>query len=239
MTSGRGFITSLSKTGAGQWNLGNSNNTYTGSTTIADGILGINDGEGAFLGSNSSSTVAFFTVTERPDNLGILRGDESARRRLRRNSPVLSAVTEAHRRHRDGVRRGVPRPVTRGSGGFDRGPSGRPGRHGSIALSEADIAGDFSLGTAAGAAAAGVAYARQGSVTSGQTLPFSVPPSASFSRSRDLPQRYIARSMARRRSLSAGILPARGWRAGGRGRGGPLAPSRVNDNTNTGRIMPP
>ena len=36
-------ITSLTKTGAGQWNLGNSNNTYTGVTTLNDGVLGIND----------------------------------------------------------------------------------------------------------------------------------------------------------------------------------------------------
>jgi len=36
-------ITSLSKTDAGQWNLGNSNNTYTGATTISNGILALNN----------------------------------------------------------------------------------------------------------------------------------------------------------------------------------------------------
>ena len=36
-------ITSLSKTDVGQWNLGNSNNTYTGATTISNGILALND----------------------------------------------------------------------------------------------------------------------------------------------------------------------------------------------------
>lgn len=35
-------ITSVSKTGAGQWNFGNSNNTYTGITAVQEGILGIN-----------------------------------------------------------------------------------------------------------------------------------------------------------------------------------------------------
>ncbi|MBK8037444.1 MAG: autotransporter-associated beta strand repeat-containing protein [Verrucomicrobiaceae bacterium] len=35
-------ITSVTKQGAGQWNLGNSNNTYTGATTINEGILGLN-----------------------------------------------------------------------------------------------------------------------------------------------------------------------------------------------------
>ncbi len=36
-------ITSLTKTDAGQWNLGNSNNTYTGITTINNGVLALND----------------------------------------------------------------------------------------------------------------------------------------------------------------------------------------------------
>jgi autotransporter-associated beta strand protein len=44
----------LSKTGTGQWNLGNSANTYSGPTNIADGILGIN-GTGA-LSPNSPLT---------------------------------------------------------------------------------------------------------------------------------------------------------------------------------------
>ena len=36
-------ITSVTKTGAGQWNLGNSNNTHTGTTTVGNGILALND----------------------------------------------------------------------------------------------------------------------------------------------------------------------------------------------------
>src|SRR5690606_17901040 len=36
-------VTSLTKTGTGQWNLGNSNNTYTGLTTINNGILALNN----------------------------------------------------------------------------------------------------------------------------------------------------------------------------------------------------
>jgi len=43
LTDSTGFVTSLSKTAAGQWNLGNSNNTYTGLTTVGNGILGLND----------------------------------------------------------------------------------------------------------------------------------------------------------------------------------------------------
>lgn len=36
-------ITRLTKSGTGQWNLGNSNNTYTGITTVSNGILALND----------------------------------------------------------------------------------------------------------------------------------------------------------------------------------------------------
>jgi len=39
---GGGVTLSVTKTGAGQWNLGNTNNTYTGTTTIGNGILGLN-----------------------------------------------------------------------------------------------------------------------------------------------------------------------------------------------------
>jgi autotransporter-associated beta strand protein len=35
-------VTSVTKTGAGQWNLGNTNNTYTGITTVSNGILALN-----------------------------------------------------------------------------------------------------------------------------------------------------------------------------------------------------
>jgi autotransporter-associated beta strand protein len=40
---GGGVTLAVTKSGAGQWNLGNSNNTYTGATTIAEGTLGLND----------------------------------------------------------------------------------------------------------------------------------------------------------------------------------------------------
>ncbi len=45
-------ITSVSKTGAGQWNFGNASNSYTGLTTIADGILALNS-NGAFADKQS------------------------------------------------------------------------------------------------------------------------------------------------------------------------------------------
>ena len=36
-------VTSVTKSSTGQWNLGNSNNTYTGATTVANGILALNN----------------------------------------------------------------------------------------------------------------------------------------------------------------------------------------------------
>jgi autotransporter-associated beta strand protein len=64
-----GFSTSLTKTGAGQWNLGNTDNTYTGATTINEGILALND-NGAlsdesplYLTSTSTSSVAVLQMS--------------------------------------------------------------------------------------------------------------------------------------------------------------------------------
>jgi autotransporter-associated beta strand protein len=60
-TNSTGFISSLTKTGTGQWNLGNTNNTYTGLTTVANGILALNDngalpsGSPVVLGSTTTS----------------------------------------------------------------------------------------------------------------------------------------------------------------------------------------
>ena len=43
ITNNGADATTLTKIDAGQWNLGNSNNTYTGATTITNGILALND----------------------------------------------------------------------------------------------------------------------------------------------------------------------------------------------------
>ena len=59
----------ISKTAAGQWNLGNSNNTYSGSTNIAEGILGLNDNGALSLNSplelkpTSASSVAILQMS--------------------------------------------------------------------------------------------------------------------------------------------------------------------------------
>jgi autotransporter-associated beta strand protein len=69
LTNSTGFVTSLSKTGAGQWNLGNTNNTYTGITTLGEGILALNH-NGALptnspllLAPTSATSVAVFQMS--------------------------------------------------------------------------------------------------------------------------------------------------------------------------------
>jgi autotransporter-associated beta strand protein len=60
---GGGVTLSVTKSGAGQWNLGNAANSYTGATTIAEGILGLNDngalpsGSPLILGTTTTSGV--------------------------------------------------------------------------------------------------------------------------------------------------------------------------------------
>lgn len=62
-------ITSLTKTAAGQWNLGNDSNTYSGLTTVNEGILALND-NGALpssshllLAPSSATSVAVFQMS--------------------------------------------------------------------------------------------------------------------------------------------------------------------------------
>lgn len=62
-------VTSLTKQGAGQWNMGNTNNTYTGITTVNEGIFGLNQ-NGALpansplvLAPTSASSAAIFQMS--------------------------------------------------------------------------------------------------------------------------------------------------------------------------------
>ncbi len=65
ITDNGSAITSVSKSGAGLWILGNSDNTYTGTTTITDGHLQAQDGEGLssdsglILGGTTSTITVF------------------------------------------------------------------------------------------------------------------------------------------------------------------------------------
>lgn len=63
LTNSTGFVTSLTKSSTGQWNLGNTSNTYTGATTVSNGILGLNNngalpsGSPVVLGSTTTSGI--------------------------------------------------------------------------------------------------------------------------------------------------------------------------------------
>ena len=67
-------ITSLAKSGAGQWNLGNSNNTYTGLTSVRDGVLAVN--QSGALPANSPVVLGSTTTS------GILQASGTFARNL-------------------------------------------------------------------------------------------------------------------------------------------------------------
>lgn len=142
-------VTSVTKTGTGLWVLGNSNNTYTGATTVSNGILALaNSGS---LPSNSNLVI----------DGGVLQAGGSLTRGLGTGSGQLRFSTSTA-------------DTAKFSGGFAGGDtkltvnlSGTPvwgqtanfidGRNGLVlsstaALSEVELAGGFSLGTPGGAA---------------------------------------------------------------------------------------
>jgi autotransporter-associated beta strand protein len=69
ITNSTGFVTSVTKNGAGQWNLGNSSNTYTGSTTVTNGILALNhngalpENSPLLLAPSSATSAAVFQMS--------------------------------------------------------------------------------------------------------------------------------------------------------------------------------
>jgi autotransporter-associated beta strand protein len=149
-------ITSVTKTGTGVWRLGNSNNTYSGATTINQGILMAADGQG--LSSNSNLVFNGGTLYSQgtlnrnigtgagemqfapaPANTaqfsgGFLGGDSKLTVSWA-GTPVWGHTT-GFLDARDGL-------ILNGSQALGQGATG------SIALSEVEIAGSFSLGTAA------------------------------------------------------------------------------------------
>ncbi len=69
LSNSTGFVTTLTKQEAGQWNLGNSNNTYTGNTTVNNGILALNHngalpaGSPLVLTPTSATSAAVFQMS--------------------------------------------------------------------------------------------------------------------------------------------------------------------------------
>lgn len=156
ITDSTGFVTSVTKTGTGMWRLGNSNNTYTGATTITQGILMATDGDGLSSGSNlvfdggtlySQGTLSRDIGTgagqmqfAAPANaneaefIGGFLGGDSKLTVSWTGTPVWGS-TAGFISTRDGL-------MLNGSQARGQGATG------SNALSEVEITGNFSLGTA-------------------------------------------------------------------------------------------
>ncbi|MCW0219819.1 MAG: autotransporter-associated beta strand repeat-containing protein, partial [Prosthecobacter sp.] len=160
ITDSTGFVTSVTKTGTGIWKLGNTNNTYSGDTTITQGILMATDGQGL----SSISNLIFdggtlFSQGALNRNIGTgpgemqfkapaantaqfsggFLGGESKLTVTWAGTPIWGSTT-GFLDTRNGI-------LLNGSQARAQGATG------SIALSEVEIASDFSLGTASGAAA--------------------------------------------------------------------------------------
>lgn len=149
ITNASGFTTSLSKTAAGQWNLGNSNNTYTGTTSVANGILALNDtgalpsGSPLVLGSTTTSGVLQtsgtfardLSTTQTAGTGTITWGGTTGGGGFAANTTALTVTLNSGA------------GLTWGSGGFV--PTGAPLVFGSAsALSDVTFTNDINLGAA-------------------------------------------------------------------------------------------
>ncbi len=159
LTDSPGFATSVVKTGTGIWRLGNAANTYSGATTITQGILMATDGQG--LSPNSNLVFDGGTLYSQ----GLLQRDiGSGAGQMQFAVPAAGTAQFA-----GGFLGGDAKltvdwtgtPAWGSTSGFLDNRNGlilngsqarAQGSTGSIALSEVDIAGDFSLGTVGGVA---------------------------------------------------------------------------------------
>jgi len=156
ITDSTGFSTSVTKTGTGIWRLDGQNNTYSGATTITQGILMATDGQGLSSLSNlvfdggtfySQGTLSRDIGTgagqmqfAAPANaneaefIGGFLGGDSKLSVSWAGTPIWGS-TAGFISERDGL-------ILNGSQARAQGATG------SIALSEVEITGDFSLGIA-------------------------------------------------------------------------------------------
>lgn len=162
ITDSTGFLTSVTKTGTGIWKLGNAENTYSGPTTITQGILMATNGQG--LSSNSNLVFDGGTLYSQGAfhrNIGTGPGE------MRFATPAANTAQFS-----GGFMGGDSKLTVTWDGAQVWGASANfldqrnglilngsqaraQGTTASIALSEVDIASDFSLGAAAGAAFSG------------------------------------------------------------------------------------
>ena len=160
ITDATGFSTSVTKSGTGIWRLGAANNTYSGATMITQGILMATDGGG--LSSNSNLVFdggTLYTQGSFTRNIGTGPGE------MRFATPAANTAQFG-----GGFLGGDSKLTVNWAGtpewgvtaGFLDSRNGlllngsqarAQGATGSIALSEVDLAGSFSLGSASGAAA--------------------------------------------------------------------------------------
>ncbi|MCY2974337.1 MAG: autotransporter-associated beta strand repeat-containing protein [Planctomycetota bacterium] len=166
ITDNGGGSTSVTKSGTGIWRLGAANNNYTGATTINQGILMATDGQGLSSGSNlvfnggtlySQGTIsreigtaagqmqfAAPSATTALFSGGFLGGDSKLT--VGWTTTPEWGATAQFIAARDGL-------ILNGSHS-----GSAAGAVGSNALSEVELTGNFSLGTAVGPAVSGLAF---------------------------------------------------------------------------------
>lgn len=165
ITDAVGFATTVTKTGTGIWHLRAADNTYSGPTIITQGILGATDGDGLSPNSNlqfnGGTLYSQGTLTR---NIGTGAGE------MQFLAPAANTAQFS-----GGFLGGDSKltvdwtgtPVWGGGSGFLDTRNGlllngsqaqAQGATGSIALSEVEIAGDFSLGTASAAGGSGLTF---------------------------------------------------------------------------------
>lgn len=238
-------ITSVTKTGTGIWNLAGSNNTYSGNTTITQGILMAIDGQG--LSSNSNLVFDGGTLY----SSGALNRDfGTGPGQMRFNTPAadqaefiggfLGGDSKLTVSWTGTEIWGVGNFVTQRGGLMLNGSQARAqGATGSIALSEVDIAGNFSLGTASGSAqmaqpwvfaqnSATVNGASTAGLVVGQSIGGDIVPSGAYIVSINSATQFTMSANTANTSAGAGTI------ANGEAFASALRTIRVDDNGNTG-----
>ncbi len=232
-------VTSLLKTGVSVWVLGNANNTYSGATTIQQGILVAQDGQGLSANSNlvfDGGTLQSQGAFHR--NIGFGPGEMQFAAPLPNTAKFsggFSAGDEKLTVTWDGT------PVWGSTPGFLDNRNGLifNGAQGTtaISLNEVELASDFSLGTADGLSTSSLVYdSVNGSAT--VTIPAGTADlrvGQSISGPNLASGAYIIAVLnGFQVQMSANSTATAVGNTGGVVAGGSLRPIRVDDNANSG-----
>lgn len=247
LTDATGFISKVTKNGTGIWKLGGANNTYSGNTTITQGILRATDGEG--LSPNSNLVFdggTFYSQGTLTRNIGTAGGE------MRFQTPAANTAQFS-----GGFLGGDSKLTVTWTGNPEWGTTSGfiptrdglmlngsqargQGATGSIALSEVDIASDFSLGVASGAAlgpalsytlaqnSATVTLASTAGISVGQSITGTNVPSGAYVVS------VLSATQIQMSANTANTSGISGSYTDGAVTGGNLRAIRVDDNGNTG-----